>query len=94
MRRLLSAVSTRMPTVTMPPPLMSAARCSARRALRLRRTVTASSFRWLSSFGKLKLVAVESTGCYAAGLVRYLRSPAVRVLEVNEPHPHTRRRLG
>jgi hypothetical protein len=41
---VLSAVSTRMPTVTMPPPWMSAARCSARRALRLRRPVTASSF--------------------------------------------------
>ena len=51
-------------------------------------------FRWLSSFGKVELVAVESTGSYAAGLVRYLRSQAVRVLEVNEPHPHTRRRLG
>jgi transposase len=51
-------------------------------------------FRWLSSFGRVELVAVESTGSYAAGLVRYLRSRAVRVLEVNEPHPHTRRRLG
>jgi transposase len=51
-------------------------------------------FRWLSSFGKVELVAIESTGSYAAGLVRYLRSQAVRVLEVNEPHPHTRRRLG
>src|SRR3712207_9059959 len=50
--------------------------------------------RWLSSFGKLKLVAVESTGSYAAGLVRYLRSQAVPVREVNEPQPHTRRRLG
>ena len=49
---------------------------------------------WLSSFGKLDVVAVESTGSYAAELVRYLRSQAVRVLEVNEPHPHTRRRLG
>jgi transposase len=50
--------------------------------------------RWLSSFGRLELVAVESTGSYAAGLVRYLRSRAVRVREVNEPHAHTRRRLG
>ncbi len=49
---------------------------------------------WLSSFGKLDLVAVESTGSYAAGLTRYLRSQAVRVLEVNQPHAHTRRRLG
>jgi transposase len=51
-------------------------------------------FRWLSSFGKLAVVAVESTGCYAAGLVRYLRSQGVRVLEVNEPHAHARRRVG
>ena len=50
--------------------------------------------RWLSSFGQLELVAVESTGSYAAGLVRYLRSQAVPVREVNEPHAHTRRRLG
>ena len=49
---------------------------------------------WLSGFGRLELVAVESTGSYAAGLVRYLRSQAVRVREVNEPHPHTRRRLA
>ena len=49
---------------------------------------------WLLSFGKLDLVAVESTGSYAAGLTRYLRSQAVRVLEVNQPHAHTRRRLG
>jgi transposase len=40
------------------------------------------------------VVAVESTGCYAAGLVRYLRSRGVPVLEVNEPHAHARRRLG
>ena len=51
-------------------------------------------FGWLSSFGKLAVVAVESTGCYAAGLVRYLRSRGVSVLEVNEPHAHARRRLG
>ena len=49
---------------------------------------------WLLSFGKLDLVAVESTGSYAAGLTRYLRSQAVLVLEVNQPHAHTRRRLG
>ena len=51
-------------------------------------------FRWLSSFGMLAVVAVESTGCYAAGLVRYLRSRGVRVFEVNEPHAHARRRVG
>ena len=49
---------------------------------------------WLGSFGKVDVVAVESTGSYAAGLVRYLRSHALRVLEVNQPHAHTRRRVG
>jgi transposase len=50
--------------------------------------------RWLSSFGRLAVVGVESSGCYAAGLVRQLRSQGVRVLEVNEPHAHARRRVG
>jgi transposase len=40
------------------------------------------------------MVAVESTGSYAAALVRYLREHGVRVLEVNQPHAHTRRRRG
>ena len=34
-------------------------------------------FRWIGSrFGALELVAIESTGCYAAGLGRYLRARA------------------
>ncbi|MQA92266.1 MAG: transposase, partial [Gemmatimonas sp.] len=40
------------------------------------------------------MVAVESTGSYAAALVRYLRRREVAVLEVNQPHEHTRRRRG
>jgi transposase len=49
---------------------------------------------WLRGFGELDVVAVESTGAYAASLVRYLRGHGVRVLEVNQPHAHTRRRRG
>ena len=49
---------------------------------------------WLCAFGELDVVAVESTGSYAAALVRYLRERSVRVLEVNQPHAHTRRRRG
>jgi len=49
---------------------------------------------WLRSFGEVDVVAVESTGSYAAGLVRYLRGHGVRVLEANQPHAHTRRRRG
>lgn len=49
---------------------------------------------WLRGFGALEGVGVESTGSYAAGLVRYLRERQVRVVEVNQPHPHSRRRVG
>jgi len=54
----------------------------------------ADALRWLESHGRVDGVAVESTGSYAAGLVRYLRAHLVRVVEVNQPHPHTRRRVG
>src|SRR5215218_8203289 len=49
---------------------------------------------WLRAFGQVDVIAVESTGAYAAALVRYLREHGVRVVEVNQPHPHTRRRRG
>jgi transposase len=49
---------------------------------------------WLCGFGELAAVAIESTGSYASGLVRYLREHNVQVLEVNQPHAHTRRRRG
>ena len=49
---------------------------------------------WLRAFGEITVVAVESTGSYAAGLVRYLREHDVQVFEVNQPHEHTRRRRG
>src|SRR5664279_2363418 len=49
---------------------------------------------WLSSHGEIDVVAAESTGSYAAALVRYLREHDVAVVEVNQPHAHTRRRVG
>jgi transposase len=49
---------------------------------------------WLSGFGVVEAIAVESTGSYAAGLARFLRERDVRVVEVNRPHAHTRRRVG
>ncbi len=49
---------------------------------------------WLRAFGRVKVVAIESTGAYAAGLVCYLREHDIGVLEVNQPHAHTRRRRG
>src|SRR3954465_6203243 len=49
---------------------------------------------WLQAFGPIGVIGVESTGSYAAGLVRYLRSREISVVEVNRPHAHTRRRRG
>jgi transposase len=49
---------------------------------------------WLSGYGEVNVVAVESTGSYAAALVRYLREHKIAVVEVNQPHAHTRRRVG
>jgi transposase len=49
---------------------------------------------WLRGQGEIDRVGVESTGAYAAGLVRALLANAIRVVEVNQPHPHARQRLG
>jgi len=49
---------------------------------------------WIERFAPIAAIGVESTGSYAAGLVRYLRADGLEVLEVNQPHPHTRRRRG
>jgi transposase len=49
---------------------------------------------WLESFGEIDRVEVESSGSYAAGLTRHLVGEGVRVLEVNQPHAHARRRRG
>lgn len=42
---------------------------------------------WLESFGPIALIGAESTGSYAAGLVRYLRSRDVAVVQANRPLP-------
>jgi transposase len=49
---------------------------------------------WLQSFGTITAVGVESTGGYGAGLTRFLRAAGTTVVEVNQPHPHTRSRRG
>lgn len=49
---------------------------------------------WLRGHGEIERVGVESTGAYAAGLVRALRAGGISVVEVNQPHRHARQRLG
>jgi transposase len=59
---------------------------------------TAAGYReligWLRGQGEIEQVGVESTGAYAAGLARALLAERIRVVEVNQPHPHARQRLG
>jgi transposase len=49
---------------------------------------------WVGSHGEIRRIGVESTGAYAAGLVRALREQAIDVVEVNQPHAHAHQRLG
>src|SRR6266545_4331067 len=49
---------------------------------------------WVRGYGEVDRVGVESTGAYAAGLVRALQTGGIRVVEVNQPHPHARQRRG
>jgi transposase len=49
---------------------------------------------WLRRFGAVEAVGVESTGAYGAGLTRALTAAGLRVVEVNQPHAHTRHRRG
>jgi transposase len=52
------------------------------------------ALRWLTGFGPVLAVGIESTGAYGAGLTRHLHSHQIRVVEINQPHPHTRARRG
>jgi transposase len=49
---------------------------------------------WLRGFGAIDRVGVESSGSFAAALTRSLLAAGVVVVEVNQPHAHTRRRRG
>ena len=50
---------------------------------------------WMRSFGDLQRVGIECSGSYGAGLLRYLQTAGVDVLEVvTAPDKHERRRRG
>jgi transposase len=49
---------------------------------------------WLEGHGEVVRVGVESTGSYAAALVRTLATRGIPIVEVNQPHPHARARRG
>ncbi|WP_329474076.1 IS110 family transposase [Streptomyces sp. NBC_01723] len=49
---------------------------------------------WATDLGIVEQVGLEGTGCYGAGLSRWLRQHGHRVVEVNRPDRQTRRRRG
>ena len=49
---------------------------------------------WMRTFGQLRRVGVECTGTYGAGLLRYMQTAGVEVLEVTTPDKSDRRKRG
>jgi transposase len=49
---------------------------------------------WLVSYGTLRVVGVEGTGAYGAGLARTLTAAGLEVVEVDRPDRKTRRDQG
>ena len=49
---------------------------------------------WLGGFGTLRVVGVEGTGAYGAGLARHLMAQGQAIVEVDRPDRKTRRAAG
>ncbi|MEU2159448.1 IS110 family transposase [Streptomyces sp. NPDC019396] len=49
---------------------------------------------WATSMGTIEQIGLEGTGCYGAGLSRWMRQRGHRIVEVNRPDRQTRRRRG
>src|SRR5438094_6260327 len=49
---------------------------------------------WMGSFGEVQRIGIESTGSYGAGLLRFVQTVGIEVLEVTTPDRHDRRRRG
>jgi transposase len=50
--------------------------------------------RWMRSYGDVRLVGVEGTGSYGAGVTRQLTEAGIEVLEVDRPDRSHRRLRG
>lgn len=53
-----------------------------------------AALRWLIGFGIVCKIGVEGTGSYGAGLLRYLQSQQITVIEVARPNRQVRRAQG
>ena len=49
---------------------------------------------WAADLGPIAAFGIEGTGCYGAGLARFLDGLGHRIIEVNRPDRATRHRLG
>ncbi|MGB7877263.1 MAG: IS110 family transposase [Ilumatobacteraceae bacterium] len=49
---------------------------------------------WLAGFGTVRLVGVEGTGSYGAGICRHLVGKGIAVVEVDRPNRQARHRAG
>ena len=49
---------------------------------------------WARGLGEVRAFGIEGTGCYGAGLARYLCGQGQAVIEVNRPNRQARRRRG
>jgi transposase len=49
---------------------------------------------WLAGFGPVSRVGVEGTGSYGVGLVRFLTTTGIEVVEVDRPNRQLRRKKG
>lgn len=49
---------------------------------------------WLTSLGSLRLVGIEGTGVYGAGLARHLHTAGIAMVEIDRPDRKTRRWQG
>jgi transposase len=50
--------------------------------------------RWMRGYGDVRLVGIEGTGSYGAGVTRHLAEAGIEVLEVDRPDRSDRRRRG
>lgn len=48
----------------------------------------------MSSFGKISRVGIKCSGTYGLGLLRYMQSSGIEILEVTEPYKVDRRKRG
>jgi len=79
---------------TLLPLSTTSAACSASKRSRPLRPATKRLVGWMRSHGDVRLVGVEGTGSYGAGLARHLTRVRIELVEVDRPNRQSRHRDG